>query len=339
MPAAIAKAYRATGADPPFGDPGKPHGVPFEGCYWRITDRATGTVIVALGAACAGPRGPWGLCTLAVHRAGFAGRHPHPSGFVRTVFTRSAAADPDGFGLRAEEVLRGDAAGVSLAMGPDCRLDVELDDPLAWPRRPFGALGPAHAVPFLSQYWHPAVLTAGVRGRVRAGPLDLSLDGAVGYAEKNWGHGFPEHWWWGHAAAFDGDDVSVAFAGGRVPLPGAEVAPTAVVVRLGRRVAALAPPGHRTRVALGAGAWRLRTRGARYAVDLEGDADPGDALELLVPVPGEERGEPRSHQHLAGRVALRVRRGRRLLYAGESALAGLERGLPLTDAPPGAPPG
>ena len=29
-------AYRARGADLPFGDPGAAHGVPFEGYYWRI---------------------------------------------------------------------------------------------------------------------------------------------------------------------------------------------------------------------------------------------------------------------------------------------------------------
>jgi hypothetical protein len=29
-------AYRRTGADPPFGDPGRDHGAPTEGHYWRL---------------------------------------------------------------------------------------------------------------------------------------------------------------------------------------------------------------------------------------------------------------------------------------------------------------
>jgi hypothetical protein len=228
---------------------------------------------------------------------------------------------------------------MAVDMGEDCRLDVSFSDVLRWPRRALGALGPAHAVPRLPQYWHPVVLRAEVRGRVRAGALDVSLDGAVGYAEKNWGAGgFPGHWWWGHADAF-GDDVSVSFAGGRMALPGATVAPTAVVVRLGRRVIRLAPPVHRADVAHGDGAWRLRTRGPVLGLELEGEAGGDPALELLVPVPGEQRTEPRSRQHLAGRMSLRLRRGRRLLFAGESPLAGLERGLPVSGGPPGGPPG
>ena len=327
-PARAYAAYRATGADLPFGDPARAHGVPFEGCYWRITQPDTGVVVVALGAVCAGPRGRWGLCTLAVH----------PGGFVRTTITRTAAAEPGGFGMRAEDVLRGDAAGVRAEIGADCRLEVAFHDPLRWPRRSFGALGAAHMVPLLGQYWQPAVLSARVTGHVRAGGGDLSLDGAVGYAEKNWGRSFPDHWWWGHAAAF-GEDVSVAFAGGRVGLAVGEVAPTAVVLRLGARVMALAPPLHRTRVALADGRWRLRTRGRGLAVDIDGHAAPATALALDVPVPAEERGEPRSRQHLAGHVALRVQRGARLVYSGESPLAGLERGRPgVNPASRGGPP-
>jgi hypothetical protein len=285
-------------------------------------------VVIALSAVCSGPEGKWGLSTLAAH----------PGGFVRTVITRSAAADPRDFGVSAEGVLRGDAAALSVDMGPDARLDVTLHDAVPWRRRSFGALGPAHAIPLLPQYWHPVVVAAGVRGHARVGDVSLELDGAVGYVEKNWGRGFPGRWWWGHAATFGGDDVSVSFAGGRVALLGGELAPTAVVVRLGGRVIALAPPSSRTRVALADGVWRLRTRGHGLAVDILGEAAGGHPHELLVPVPAEERGEFRSRQHLAGSLALRVQRRRRLLYEGRSPLAGLELGLPLSGSAHGAPP-
>ncbi|HKH16346.1 MAG TPA: tocopherol cyclase family protein [Solirubrobacteraceae bacterium] len=323
----VARAFRATGADLPFGDPGAAHGVPFEGYFWRVVQPASGVAIVALSAVCRGPDGPWGLSTLAAH----------PGGFARTVITRTAAADTRAFGVCAEGVLRGDAAALSVEMGPDARLDLSLHDALIWPRRAFAALGPAHAIPWLPQYWQPVVIAADVRGRVRAGDLSLDLDGAVGYAEKNWGRGFPGRWWWGHAAAFDGDDVSVSFAGGRVPLAGDDVAPTAVVLRLGERVIALAPPLSRTRVALGDGVWRLRTHGRGFAVEIAGDAEGAPPHELLVPVPREQRGELRSRQHLAGSLSLRIRRGRRLLYDGRSPLAGLELGLPLSHPARAAP--
>ena len=116
--------------------------------------------------------------------------------------------------------------------------------------------------------------------------------------------------------------MTVAFAGGPIVLAGAPVAPTAVVVRLGDEVLRLTPPVARSRVAVGGGAWRVSARGPCLAVELEGDAAGAEPHTLEVPVPGELRTEPRSRQHLAARVSLTVRRGRRTLFAGESPLGG-----------------
>jgi hypothetical protein len=324
----LVDAYRATGADLPLGDSGAAHGVPFEGYFWRIVDRRSGAVVVALTAVCHGREGPWGLSTLAVH----------PGGFSRTAITRTARAERAGFGVEAEGALRGDARRVAVDMGPDARLEASLRDAIQWPRRGFGALGVGHVVPSLPQYWHPVVLSAGVEGRLRAGDLSLDLNGATAYAEKNWGRGFPDRWWWGHAAAFD-DDVSVSFAGGPVRLLGHEIAPTAMVIRLGRRVLAFAPPGSRTLAAVADGTWRLRTRGRGYTVEIVGEAGDTRPHELLVPVPAERRGELRSRQLLAGHLSLRVQRRGRLQYAGRSPLAGLELGVPVIQPPRGEPPG
>jgi hypothetical protein len=283
-------------------------------------------VVVALCSVCRDAVGRWGMATLAAH----------PGGFARTVVTQTAVAGADAFGARLEGALRGDGSRLMVDLGPDARLDVTLHDGVGWPRRrPFGALGLAHAVPGLPQYWHPVVLAAGVSGSVRAGGIERSLDGAVGYAEKNWGRGFPGRWWWGQAATFPDPEVGVAFAGGRLPLPGADPAPTAVVVRLGACRLALAPPLHRTRVRLGDGAWRLATRGPRHRVDIEGDAAGSVAHALDVPVPGERRTADGARQHLAGRIELTVRAGRRVCYRGTAELAGLE----VNGPPPGARPG
>ena len=282
-------------------------------------------MVVALCSVCRDARGSWGMATLAAH----------PGGFARTTVTPTAAGDPDAFGVRLDGTLRGDAAGVELDLGPDARLEARLHDAVHWPRRPFGALGLAHAVPGLPQYWHPVVLAAGVSGSVRAGELVLPLDGAVAYVEKNWGRGFPGRWWWGQAATFPDPEIGLAFAGGHLPLPGADVAPTAVVVRLGARRLALSPPLHRTRASLADGAWRLATRGPRYRVEIEGDAAGSVAHALDVPVPGERRTADGARQHLAGRIDLTVRAGRRVRYRGSAELAGLEVNGPSPGARPG----
>ena len=73
------------------------------------------------------------------------------------------------------------------------------------------------------------------------------------------------------------------------------------------------------------GHWKLRGRG----LEIEATADPDAAHILDVPVPRERRTLPWSHQHLAGRLRVRLSRRGRLVYEGESALAGLEQGRAL----------
>jgi Tocopherol cyclase len=321
-------AYRATGADPPFGDPARAHGTALEGYYWRIVDATAGSVVVVLCGVCQGPAGSWAAVALAAH----------PGGFTRNAVVAPAAAEGRGFGARAAGVLRGSADRLSVRLGEDAWVELRLRSALLWPRRAFGALGPAHAVPGLGQYWHPVVLAAEAEGEARLGGARVRLDGARAYAEKNWGPGFAGHWWWGHADAFPARDATVAFAGGRLRVPGGVVSPTAVVVRLGTRVLRLAPPLARVHVAVPAGAWRLRARSFRHAVEIEGDASDGAPHILPVPDVEARRVDMRSAQHLAGRVRLRVRRDGRTLFDAESPLAGLERGAPadeLSAAQPG----
>jgi hypothetical protein len=338
MRATMFAAYRATGADPPFGDPRGYHGVGMEGYFWRITQPASGVVVVVLTAInrdAAG--GTWGMVALATH----------PGGFVRAASVGRVRADRRRLGVRLEDddgrpVLAADDERLRVDLGPDANVDAAFEQRVPWPaRRAFGGIGPAQALPGLSQYWHPHLLGARVRGTARAGPSTLELDGATAYAEKNWGAGgHPPAWWWGQAHAFEREDACVAFAGGRaalgpVPVPGA----TAVVVALDGEVLRLVSPPAPLRVAVDERGWRLRGRTARHRVEIEGDA-AGTAPHLLpVPVPAERgRHEEQSAMHLAGRLHVRVRRGGRTVFEGASALAGLERGIGPLSAPPGRAP-
>jgi hypothetical protein len=310
----LLEAYRGTGADLPFGDPRRAHGVPFEGYYWRFTDPAAGWVAIVLCGASRDGRGTWAVVAMAVH----------PGGVVRSAIVPVARVDPRGLGVDAGDVLCASESGLRVDLGRDARLEAAMSEPRLWPRRAFGGIGPAQAVPGLPQYWHPHLLGARVAGEVRMGETTVDLAGATAYAEKNWGPAFTEHWWWGQAQGFPAADACVAFAGGRVALGPVGGAPTAVVVRLEDRVLRLAPPFARMAAAVGTAGWRVTARSAVHEIEVEGEAAGAPAV-LPVPVPGRRAVEDRSHQYLAGRLAVRVRRGRRLRFAGESALAGLER--------------
>lgn len=313
----LSGAYRRTGAELPFGDPGRRHGTALEGYYWRLVDASAGRVVVVLCGVCRPPGDPWAVVALA----------GHPGGFLRYASVTPADGDAERFGARAGSVLAGNAERLSLQLHDDAWVDIRLAPRGRRPGRAYGALGLAHAVPALPQYWQPMVVSADVRGEACLGGAPFRLDGASAYAEKSWGAAFPDSWWWGHAGALSGADAAVAFAGGILAVGPARRAATAVVVQIGDEVIRLAPPLALVRADATPDSWRISARSARHAVEIEGN---GVGVPHLLPVPdvAARQVRMRSVHHLAGRMAVRVRRGRSLALAADSDLAGLEVGLP-----------
>jgi hypothetical protein len=322
------RRYRAHGADPPFADRRRAHGVAMEGYFWRFADPRSGWVLVALCGVCRDGAQTWGNVALAAH----------PGGVCHAADLPRAGADPDTLGVWAAGEagsFRADARGVSLDLGPRARLEVAITDP--WPpgRTALGGVGVAQLVPGLGQYWDPHLLGARVSGHAVLGEQTISLDGFTAYAEKNWGAGgFPRRWWWGQAAAFSRPELIVAFAGGELTLGPVTAEATGLVVRLGDRLIRLGNPVLApVRAEVDGRRWWLRARGPRSSIELEGIAGAAAPIALPVPVPAERRSVPAAHQHFAGRLRIVLRHRGRVLYAGESPLAGLELGV--IPRPPG----
>jgi tocopherol cyclase len=319
----LLRAYRRTGADPPFGDPSRYHGSGLEGHFWRFTQPATGEVVVVIAAVSRDGAGrPWGMACVAAH----------PGAAVVTAVAPSAWAGEQRLGLRLHDgertLLAAGAGHLEVDLGPQARLAVELDGPRGWGRRALGGIGAAQVVPGLSQYWHPHLLHATARGAGMVTGRRLALDGASAYAEKNWGAGgMPRAWWWGQAHGFGDDGACVAFAGGRAGLGALHVPAGSLVVALPGELLRLVRPLQPLRVDVGAAGWRLRGRTVRDVVDVEGHAAATPPHRLPVPVPAQRRVvEAWSEQHLAGTLQLVVRRGGRIRFRGVSELAGLEQG-------------
>jgi hypothetical protein len=308
-------AYRRSGADPPFGDPRGYHSVGMEGHFWRFTQPSTGAVVVAILAISrdAADR-PWAMASLAAH----------PGGAVRSATLPDARGSTRGLAVAAGSALAADERSLRIDLGEDARLEATFARAEPWPRRAFGALGPAQAIPGLSQYWHPWLLRATVSGSARVGAQAIDLDGAVAYAEKNWGPGgMPPAWWWGQAHGFDRPDACVAFAGGRAGIGRLRATATSLVVVLGGDVHTVVRPLRPLRVGVDERGWRLSGGG----IEVDAHADGSEPHLLPVPVPHERRRlDDWAPQHLAGTLHLRVRRRGRTLYEGTSHLAGLERG-------------
>ncbi|HLM49004.1 MAG TPA: tocopherol cyclase family protein [Solirubrobacteraceae bacterium] len=310
---------RRLGADPPWGDPRRDHGVAMEGYFWRFSDPAAGRVVFALcGVNRDGDGRRWATVALG----------EWPSGFVREAQAPLAAADPRRLGAFAGRAFHATPDRLRVDLGEDARLDVRVERPWRWPRhRPLGGSGPAQLIPGLSQYWHPHLLGGHARGRATVGGRRVVLDGARVYGEKNWGTGgFPPFWWWGQANGFAREDVCVAFGGGPLELGPVRREVTAVAVRVGRRVVSFDPVRHAIQARVGYATWDVRARRRGWAVEIDAHADPRGAHVLPVPVPRERRNSPGALEHQGGTLTLRVRRGREPLFEGRSPLAALEHG-------------
>lgn len=313
--------YRATGADLPFADPRRAHGVAMEGYFWRLSDPASGRVIVAL---CGIHRGRAGTAWANVAIAA------HPGEVVAAADVPGGEADPRGLGV----LVPGGAfdAGpdhVRADLGPRGAIDLQLHDVRPWPRRSLGGMGTGQVVPGLSQHWHPHVLGARASGTVRLGDETIDLGGYRVYAEKNWGRdGFPDRWWWGQAQHFDdAPDTCVAFAGGAVSVGPVNTTATALVVRHGGTLIRLGDPVMSpVRAEVGEGTWHMKARGPRWGIELTATADQQDAHVLPVPLPARGYSVAGALQHFAGDLQLVLRRRGRIVYAGRSPLAGLEDG-------------
>jgi hypothetical protein len=141
---------RRFGADGPFGDPRRAHGTAFEGYYWRFA--GADWSVCAIAGVCRDARGTWAMVTLASQ-----------PGREHTAIAECAWLDPDGLGVDAPPYLRANARELTVDLGPG--LHARFEAARGWPRRPFGALGPAQLLPALGQYWAPHLLGARVSGR------------------------------------------------------------------------------------------------------------------------------------------------------------------------------
>jgi len=305
--------YRRTGANLPFGDPRPTHGAEMEGWFWRVTDVASRRVLVVLCGVNRHPDGDWATVAIAAE----------PGGFVRSAVLPDAHAASDRFAVTAGGgAFNATDTTVHVDLGPDARADLTLHRPVGWPR-PLGGGGIFSMVPFLGQYWHPHLLGGGAAGTAAVGEDTWSFDDAEVYAEKNWGAGFPAHWWWGQAHGFDRDDVCVAFSGGVLTAGPLAATVGGVVVRVGTHLVRLTPPLSRVHSTTDGTHWEVRARGLGYRVHIEG-AGSGDPHVLPVPLPAERRNVDTDFEYLAGRLSLEV--SGRLDYRGETELAGLEIG-------------
>ncbi|WP_040438533.1 tocopherol cyclase family protein [Aestuariimicrobium kwangyangense] len=318
------RRYRSTGADLPWGNPERAHGVAMEGYFWRITTPSR--VVVALIGVNRGPRGPWSTVGVATSSLG-SGTGFVPGRLVTTAL-EDGRADPNGLGAHSGDVFHGTDRLLRVDL-PGAHLEATIEPDLRWPRPVWGGSSVFHVVPALNQYWHPWLLGGRATGRVTVADDEFDFTDAQVYGEKNWGRGgFPEAWWWGQAHGFPDEGACVAFAGGQVSAGPLHTEVTGLVVRLpdGRVVRLGDPVVTPVRATVGDDRWQLSGRSSRWRIDVDAHAPVGQAHVLPVPLPREQRNTAGALEHLTGDLRVVVREWGRVVWSADSAMAGLERG-------------
>ena len=337
MRATMSARYRATGADPPWGDPRGYHGVGMEGYFWRITEPRRGVVVVVLVAVNRDAGGR----DMGDARDGRAPRRPRPRGDGRPRDGRAPPASACGSTATTAAPCSRRATSACGSTSAPTRASTS--------RSPTGPRGPsascsagsgrrrrsrASASTGTRTCSARASGAAGWPGRTRspstARPPTPRRTGARAGIRRSGGGARRTASPSGRTRAWRSPAAGRASA--RWPCPARPRSSS----RSAARSSASSRRPSRCASRSAAGGWRLRARGARYRVDIEGHAGGTEPHLLPVPVavrapaPGGAVGDaPRGH---AARPAARA--GARLVFAGTSRLAGLERGLgPLSPAP------
>lgn len=317
----LIRRYRATGADLPFGDPLRAHGVDMEGYFLRVTDHERGRVLIALIGVNRGPDGHWATLGLASASSSLSS--------LRLNAAPHGWADPDRIGARSGEAFHYGRDEVRVDMGEGAKLHVTITDPVPWPHLAVGGSSIFQSVPALNQYWHPWLLGGRASGWAELDGERWEFDAADVYGEKNWGReGFPDSWWWGQAQAFSAPDTCVAFAGGQVHSGPLRTEVTALVVRVpGGRVVRLGNPViSPVDAEVTDENWELEGRGYGWRIRVSGRSPLDRAHVLPVPLPSQGRNSAGAIEHLAGELDVEVWRHGRLVWADHSSLAALEHG-------------
>lgn len=287
-----------------------------EGWFWRLSDAATGRVVVALCSENRHPDGEWSTAAIALH----------PGGVVRSAAVDGVRADRNQFSVQADSggnVIDASQDRLRMSLG-DTEVDLTFRDAYQWPKA-FGGGGVFSSVPFLNQYWHPYRLGGKASGTVTHADQRWAFTDAKLYCERNWGAGFPVRWWWGQAHDFGEADISLAFSGGLLELGPLKRDVTGVVVRLGDRVLRITPPALVSSTC-DVEQWHITARTARYQVELKGEGTPDGPHVLPVPLPAERRNIDTDYEYLAGTLHCTVREWGRTIFEGTSELAALEVG-------------
>ncbi len=248
--------------------------------------------------------------------AGTTAYHRYPTGAFRPATDR--------FYLElGPHVFSADRLRISL---PELRVDVNFTQPRPWPKRWYapGVMGWYGFVPRMQCYHGLVSLHHGLTGSIEVSGRLHDAAGGTGYAEKDWGSGFPDAWIWLQSNHLSGTDrpASLMCSVASIPWLGTSFTGFLSTFLFGGQLYTFTTwTGARTQVQWLSKQVRLTFRDTTHR--LEVTFTPGSGGELSSPVTGSGM-TGKINESLRGEAEVRFWAGEELVYAGVAGWAGVE---------------
>lgn len=213
---------------------------------------------------------------------------------------------------------------------PDLRIDVRFRNLHPWKKRWYapGIMGPFGFLPRMQCYHGLVSYHHELSGTITVGEVAHDVAGGVGYAEKDWGSGFPRAWVWCQSNHFTGATGPMSLMASVAHIP---FGPTSFVGHLATFLyegeVFLYTTWARSRVQCefiegnGGSSVRLQFKNADSELVITGFPAPGG--DLLSPVSGDGMAG-KINESLQAELAVALWRKGQLAYEGVGSWAGLE---------------
>lgn len=216
------------------------------------------------------------------------------------------------------------AASITLDL-PSLRGEISMTQHTAWPKSlgAPGIMGWYSFVPMMQCYHGVVSMHHHLYGHLTHNNQYHTLDGGIGYIEKDWGTSFPKSWIWIHSNHFEEADrkISLLASLAHIPWMGSYFVGFLVGFYLDDILYQFTSyNGSTITTSLDEMGVSMRLTKASQILELR--ATKAKTATLVSPISGAMRGKV--NESLAATVSIKLKEGGRLIYAGTGRHTGLE---------------
>lgn len=200
---------------------------------------------------------------------------------------------------------------------------IKIMEPHYFPKsiRSPGVMGWYAYMPFM-QCYHGVVSTYHkLSGEIKLNQELYTLNGGVGYIEKDWGRSFPKCWIWAHSNHFKGNQVSLMASVAHIPWLGSFFIGFLVVLEIDGIMYRFATyTGAKMKAAINNDVVDMAFKSQNLILKVK--AIPGVGAILKSPISGKMTGKV--NESLQAEIGLELTRDTKVVYKGKGTSAGLE---------------